>query len=590
MKQTQSSGSIRRPARSIWAAIGALAVASILLVAPSCKKVDPANGTTSNSTNATAPFFREVTADLKLPPPTKNWPDGTFATPETTAGGVAFLDYDNDGRLDILQVCHGPPGHLDDPTPSRLFHQEADGSFKELPNAGGLTNNSFGHGVAVGDFDNDGFPDVFITNFGHDHLYHNNGPGAPGFTDVTKKAGIDTEHELWGSSALWVDYDRDGYLDLLVVRFATFDPSRKCPGDDGKPDYCGPSQFTGIGCTLYHNNRDGTFTDVTKKAGIDYPGRGWGAVAIDVNDDGWPDLFIANDEERQNLYMHQRDGTFKDESIERGVAYNGMGSAEAGMGVTAGDILNDGRVSLFISHIRNEKNTLYFPVGTTGNYVDKSAATGMASVGLKYTGWGVGFFDFDNDGFLDVAIANGGVSREPPDPQARLGPFWNAYAERNLLFRGDGTGKFINASPQAGDFTAHAESTRGLAFGDFDNDGRVDLVSNTLDNTLRLYRNVTTNSNHWLTVRALLGKRDALGAKLVLRAGPVHWSRLVQSGYSFESSNDPRAHFGLGQTARIDSLEVRWPSGKPEHEQFEVPGVDRMMVIRQGGGKPKVTE
>ncbi len=537
-----------------------------------------------NSSTQATPYFREVTLACGLPGPTQNWPAGTFATPETTAGGVAFLDYDNDGRLDILQICHGPPGHLDDPTPSRLFHQEVNGSFREVPGAGGLINNGYGHGVAVGDFDNDGFPDVFITNFGHDHLYRNNRDGT--FTDVTAAAGIDTAHSLWSSSATWVDYDRDGYLDLLVVHFATFDPTRKCPGDDGKPDYCGPSQFTGAGCTLYHNNHDGTFTDVTKKAGIDYPGRGWGVIAIDVNDDGYPDLFVANDEERQNLYINQRDGTFKDESIERGVAYSGMGSAEAGMGVTAGDILNDGRCSLLISHIRGEKNTLYMPRGAAGIYVDKSAASGMASAGLKYTGWGCGFFDFDNDGCLDLAVANGGVARQTPNPLASLGPFWNAYADQNLLFRGDGTGKFTNASAQAGDFVSRAENTRGLAVGDFDNDGHIDLVSNTIDNTLRLYRNVTpAEGKHWLLVSALLGKRDALGAKLHLKGGDKQWTRIVQSGYSFESSNDPRAHFGLGKTDKLDGLEVRWPSGTPEFERFEVPGIDRIITIRQGEGK-----
>jgi hypothetical protein len=252
------------------------------------------------------------------------------------------------------------------------------------------------------------------------------------------------------------------------------------------------------------------------------------------------------------------------------------------MGVATGDISSDGRLSLFITHIRNEKNTVYMPIGK-GLFTDKSAAAGMAPIDLPYTGWGCGFADFDNDGNLDVAVVNGRVERGPVDPRARLGKFWNAYAESNLLFRGDGHGHFTNLTPRGGDFTRHAECTRGLAFGDVDNDGRIAMVTNSLDNTLRLYRNTApTGSNHWLSVRALTGKRDALGARLELRAGQRRWTQLILSAYSYLSSSDPRAHFGLGVTNQIDSLVVAWPDGAVE--QFEVPGVDRQMTIRQGEG------
>jgi hypothetical protein len=527
------------------------------------------------------PWFEEVTAARGLPPPTADWPDGSHATPEVTPGGVALFDYDGDGRLDILQICHAPAGHFDESAPNRLFHQEADGTFKEVPNAGGLNGAGYSMGVAIGDYNNDGLPDVFITRYGHCSLYKNNGDGT--FTDVTKQAGLETDKGYWCSSAAWVDYDRDGWLDLYVCRFAEFDPSRRCSGNDGKPEYCGPHQFQGVGGKLYHNNHDGTFTDVTEKAGLSVPDRGWGVVCADLTGSGWPDIFVANDEERQNLWVNQGDGTFKDEALQRGVAFSGAGNPEAGMGVSIGDIANDGRLSLLITHIRNEKNTVYMPVAN-GMYADKSAVAGMAAIDLPYTGWGCGFADFDNDGNLDVAVANGRVARGPVDPRATLGKFWNPYAESNLLFRGDGKGHFTNMTPHGGDFTRHVECTRGLAFGDFENNGRIGMVSNTLDNTLRLYRNTApSEGNHWLTVRALAGKRDALGAKLELRAGERRWMQFVFSAYSFLSSSDPRAHFGLGTIDHVDALTVIWPDGA--REQFDVPGVDRQITIHQGTGR-----
>ena len=344
---------------SLWRA-----VVLVLVVAPAigagCGRSSVSKETApARRPTVSAGFFEDVTAAKGLPAKAPHWPDGTFATPEVTAGGVALFDYDNDGRLDILQVCHGRPGRFDETAPVRLFHQEADGTFREVANTG-LHAPGYGHGVAIGDYNNDGYPDVYITTYGRNALFRNNGDGT--FTDVTAAAGLRTNQEYWSSSAAWLDYDRDGHLDLFVVHFAEFDPKRICPGDDGKRDYCGPSQFKGAVSALYHNNGDGTFTDVTAKAGINYPGRGWGVVCADFTGDGWVDIFVANDEERQNLWVNQRDGTFKDEAILRGVAFNGAGRPEAGMGIAVGDIANDGRLALFITHIRGEKNTLYAPV------------------------------------------------------------------------------------------------------------------------------------------------------------------------------------------------------------------------------------
>jgi hypothetical protein len=528
-----------------------------------------------------AGFFQDVTLAKGLPAKPAYWPEGTFATPEITAGGVALFDYDNDGRLDILQVCHGRPGSFDEAAPLRLFHQEANGSFREVPGAGGLSAPGYGHGVAIGDYNNDGYPDVYITTYGQNALFRNNGDGT--FTNVTAAAGLLTKEKYWSSSAAWVDYDRDGHLDLFVVHFGEFDPRRVCPGDDGQRDYCGPSQFKGVVSALYHNNGDGTFTDVTAKAGITYPGRGWGVVCADLTGDGWVDIFVANDEQQQNLWVNQHDGTFKDEAIQRGVAYNGAGRPEAGMGVAVGDVSNDGRLALFITHIRGEKNTLYKPI-EKGLYSDGSASAGMASPGLTYTGWGCGFVDLDNHGNQDLVIANGRVSRGPVHPRAALGKFWNAYAENNLLLRGDGRGRFTDITARGGDFTKQIDNTRGLALGDIDNDGRIDLVTNTVDNTLRVFHNIApTEGNHWLLVRAVTGKRDALGARVELVAGECRWTRLVLAAYSFCSSCDPRVHFGLGKVDHIDAVEVTWPDDR--RERFDAPGVDRVLTLYQGKGR-----
>ena len=277
-------------------------------------------GAESTASDESAPLLTDVTEQLGFKLPTTPWPDGTYATPEITPGGIALLDYDNDGRLDILQICHGPPGAFDQIVPNRLWHQEPDGTFREVPGAGGLKSGGYAHGVAVGDTDNKGYPDVFITSFGGDRFYHNNGDGT--FTDRTAQAGYDPAAHHWSSSCCFFDYDRDGYLDLFVTRFAIFDSKKKClaSADANELDYCGPHTFVGVLSTLYHNNRDGTFTDVTAQAGIDAPSRGWGVVCADFTGDGWPDIFVANDEEPAQLWVNQHDGTFKEEAIERGFA------------------------------------------------------------------------------------------------------------------------------------------------------------------------------------------------------------------------------------------------------------------------------
>ena len=506
-------------------------------------------------------------------------------TPEITPGGIALFDYDNDGRLDILQICHGPPGRFDNPVPNRLYHQKADGTFEEIPNAGGLLSGGYAHGVAIGDVDNRGFPDVFISSFGADRFYRNNGDGT--FTDRTAAAGFDPKSHHWSSSCAFFDYDRDGYLDLIVVRFAIFDPNKRCLAstDPGDRDYCGPHMFTGVESTLYHNNRNGTFTDVTAKAGLDARARGWGVACADFTGDGWPDIFVANDEEPAELWVNQHDGTFKDEAIERGCALNAAGRVEAGMGVAVGDVNGDGNLDLLVTHLTGETNTLYCSLAKPGEFADRTAEGGMGLIDLPFTGWGCGFIDIFNRGVLDVAVANGRVSKGPVQPGAALGKFWNRFAEPKLLFLGDGRGHFQDATDRTGNFGRSPQVSRGMAFGDLFGDGATDIVVENLDNSIQVYRNTAPKrGNHWLTVRAMTGKRDAYGALVTATVGGKKLVRLAHPAYSYLSSSDPRAHFGLGRADRVDGLVVRWPSGKLE--RFDVPGVDRVLTIHEGAGRP----
>lgn len=536
--------------------------------------------------SANAPLLTEVTEQLGLKQPSEPYPDGTFQTPEITPGGIALFDYDNDGRLDILQILHGPPGQFDKPVPNRLYHQEPDGTFKEVPNAGGLLSGGYAHGVAVGDTDNKGLPDVFISSFGADRFYHNNGDGT--FTDRTAAAGFDPKTHHWSSSCAFFDYDRDGYLDLIVTRFAVWDPNQHCraSSDPKDLDYCGPHMYEGTLSTLYHNNRDGTFTDVTAKAGIDAPSRGWGVVCADLTGDGWPDIYVANDEEPAQLWVNQHDGTFKEEAIIRNCALNAAGRAEAGMGIAVGDVNGDHKLDLFITHISSETNTLYTTLPQPGQFDDTTAAAGMGAVDRPFTGWGCGFIDIFNRGILDAAVANGRVTKGPVHASARLGKFWNRFAEPKLLFLNDGKGHFEDASARTGSYGKIPQVSRGMAFGDLFGDGAISIVVQNLDNTIQVYRNTAPKQgNHWLIVRAMTGKRDAYGALITADVGGKKLLRLAHPTYSFLTSNDPRAHFGLGKSDRVEALHVLWPSGKKE--RFAVPGVDRVLTIHDGEGQPE---
>ena len=552
------------------------------------------------------PLFREVTTTLGFTEAETPWQAGTYALPEVIGSGVALFDYDNDEALDILHVRFPPPGREDAPAPNRLFRQQSDGTFVDVTEAAGIGHEGYGQGVAIGDVDNDGDTDVYVTNYGSDVFYRNNGDG----TFVLQEAGL--SNEAWGTSATFGDYDRDGYLDLYVANYVQFDPEAACRGKHGAPDYCNPQVFEPTTDRLFRNNGDGTFTDVTQQAGIAaMPGRGLGVVCLDLTGDGWADFYVANDGEANQLWVNQTDGTFAEEAILHGLAFNAYGQPEGSMGIAVGDVNDDTRPDLFITHLSGETNTLY----TSSNYavfLDMTEMARFAGRDLPFTGFGCGFIDFDNDTDLDIALVNGRVKRGPVLEGANTGEFWNFYAEPNLLFENSGQlstvsrqqgnvrvpknlltdnrsliadSQFSDVRSLAPDFTERVEVSRGMAFGDIDKDGDIDMVVSGLDNRLRLFRNdAPPPQHHYLSVRAITEGRDALGAQVTLRTASRTLTGYVLSGTSYLSGSEPSVHFGLGTIDAIQAIEVHWQDGS--REKFSGTTTNQRVKVYQGKGVP----
>ncbi|HSE41227.1 MAG TPA: CRTAC1 family protein, partial [Acidobacteriota bacterium] len=431
-----------------------------------------------------------------------------------------------------------------------------------------------------GDIDNDGFIDVFVANYGPNKLYRNNGDST--FTDISQKAGI--HNSAWGTAAVLFDYDRDGFLDIFVANYVTFDPPVICTDKAGKRDYCGPQAYQGEPDVLYHNNRDGTFTDVSMKSGIGrIVSKGLGVVAADFDMDHWPDIYVANDGEPNQLWINQHNGTFIDVALPLGAAVNAAGQAEAGMGIALGDIDADNDPDLFITHLRGETNTLFRHAGKSG-FQDDTASSGIAAFSLPYTGFGTGYFDFDHDGDLDVAVVNGRVTRGPLLTKTKPPKYWDHYAEPNLLYENDGSGRFTARNNEAGTFASDIENSRGLAFGDVDNDGDIDLLVTNDGGPAQLYRNDVKDKGHWLSIRAKdpLLKRDAIGASITVTVGGKNITRFVAPAYSYLSSNDPRVHFGLGKATLVDQILIVWPDGSSE--KFEGVKADQFLILEKGKG------
>ena len=526
------------------------------------------------------PLLVEVTGQVGFDDSPPSWPDGRYRIPEVSAAGLALLDFDADGHLDVYQVRHPPPDDPERPATNRLYRRGEDGRYVEVAGAAGLADPGYGNGVALGDADGDGDVDVYVANLGPDALYVNQGDGT--FTDATTRSAL--RGEAWSTGAAFFDYDRDGDLDLYVSHYLVDDPSRVCrPQRDAPRDYCGPSKYQGVADTLYRNRGDGTFEDVSRAAGITQARPGFGVICADLTGDGWPDIYVANDMQPNQLHVNQRNGRFVDEALARGVALNGMGQAEASMGVAIGDVDGDGRLDLFVSHLVDETHTLYVRSRGEAAFSDRSASSGLGGATLPFTGWGCGLVDLDHDGDVDVPVVHGRVARGPPHPGADVGEFWKDYAEPNQLFLNQGDGRFIDSSSRSGTFASRVEVSRALALGDLDGDGDVDLVTQNIGGDLRVFRNdAPPAGSHWIRLRATTGGRDALGALLAVDAGGRRQFRPLLTSYSFASASEAVAHFGLGTAPRVDRIEVLWPDGT--RERFPSQPADRCVVLRQGEG------
>ena len=500
--------------------------------------------------------------------------------PETTGPGCAFLDYDRDGWMDVYLVNSGKCDFFDPNPPLRnaLYRNNRDGSFTNVTEKAGVAGGGYGQGVAVGDYDNDGFPDLYVTQYGRSILYHNNGDGT--FTDVTEKAGVAAPG--WASSAVWFDYDNDGRLDLFVCRFVDFDKSKNRPcGADGQPEYCIPRLYQPTASWLFHNNGDGTFTDVSKASGIGKSlGKAWGVVATDINNDGRMDLFVANDTVANFLFVNRGGGRFEEIGTQAGVAFSAEGRPRSGMGLDSADYNQDGWMDLFVANIDHEMYSLY-ENNHDESFDDQAGATGIGMATRLMSGWGLKFFDYDNDGNLDLFLANGN-----PDDLIEVLRKDVKYREPLMLFRNTGAG-FLNVSEQSGPVFSKSLSSRGLAIGDFNNDGAVDVLICVNDESPVLLRNTLGTQHHWLGL-TLVGKksnRDAVGARITYQAGDLTRGRMKVGGGSYLSSHDPRLVLGVGKRTKIDWLEVRWPLPSGAVERFADLPIDRYITIVEGQGK-----
>ncbi len=504
---------------------------------------------------------------------------------ETTGTGVAIFDYDNDGWPDIF-VVNGTtldplPGQK--PPTNHLYHNNHDGTFTDVTEKAGLAQTGWGQGVCVGDYDNDGYEDLFVTYYGKNVLYHNNGGGT--FTDVSEKAHV-AGNGAWSTGCAFVDYDRDGKLDLLVATYVDLDlKTAPSPGErascmwKGVAVMCGPRGLPWGNNLLYHNNGDGTFEDVTKKAKIDRTNGhyGFSVSTFDFDDDGWPDIFVACDSTPSILYHNNHDGSFTDVAVVAGAAFNEDGKEQAGMGSTIGDYNGDGRPDIFKTNFSDDTATLYRNNGD-GTFDDVTFAAGLGLY-TKYLGWGTMFVDVDNDGWPDLLLVNGHVY--PEVDKQHLG---SDYQEPRILYHNKGNGSFEDISADAGPGITTAKSGRGLAIGDLWNDGRVSAVVSNMNAPVSLLVNQVKSGNHWIAFKAAGTKsnRDGIGAKIRVKAGDRILVDEVRSGSSYDSNNDMRVHFGLGRNESVEWVEVRWPSGLTE--KFTGLRVDGIRNLREGSG------
>ena len=527
------------------------------------------------------PWFADVTAELELdfthdPGPV----DGNYFMPQINGSGAALFDCDNDGKLDIYLLQSGGPNSS---STNALFRQLPSGKFQNVSQTSGLDINGYNLGVAVGDVNNDGSLDVLVTQYLGIKLFLNNGNGI--FHEATEQAAL--KNPYWGASASFVDYDRDGWLDLVVVNYLEFD-SRPCTARGGKRDYCLPNTFPGTPTRLWRNlglDAAGAwrgYQDRTDDVGLGRtPGPGLGVLCADFSGDGWPDIFVANDLEANRLWINQKNGGFTEEAVPRGLAYNARGAPGSNMGVAYGDVDGDGLSDLFVTHFTDEQHALW-KQQPRGMFEEQTIAAGLTRSRWRGTAWGTVLADFDQDGALDLALVNGFVQRRDAPSQS----FWNDYQDRNQVFANESGGVFRDISLDNPALCGVPNVGRGLCVGDIDGDGALDLLVTQIGGPARILRNVAKVRGHWLMVRAFdpALQRDAIGAEIRVESGARRWHSVIQPGQSYQCANDLRAHFGLGATDHVDSIEVLWPSG--ERERFPCDGVDRLVEVKRGTGEP----
>ncbi len=546
---------------------------------------------------AAAPIFVERAADAGLDFVHRNGAVGDYNYPELMVGGGALLDVDDDGFLDVYLVQSGPvpgsePGNAEGAQPgnagvspasgsapgNRLYRNLGDGTFEDTTDAAGVGDTGYGSGATAADYDRDGLVDLYVLNVGANRLYRNLGGGV--FEDATELAGVGDAS--WSSSAVFYDYDDDLDLDLFVANYVVWsaDRERPCLGPNGLRNYCNPAEYPPAPDTLYRNDGNGRFVDVSEAAGIrSVAGPGLGVVAADLDGDGLVDLYVANDQAVNHLWLNLGDGTFREDGLPRGAALNELGQPEAGMGIAVADPDGDGDLDLFLTHLSGETNTFYRNDGG-GFFVDATDELRLGGVSQPYTGFGASWFDYDGDGILDLFIANGKVT--PGDTAAF------DYREPNQLLRGMPSGRYEDTSGRAGAALELLEVSRGAAFGDLDNDGDMDILVVNNDGPVRLLRNEVGSSRSWLIVDLCGGgvfDRSAIGARVIVEVGGRTWSRDVRPAYSFAVANDPRVHFGLGDAERVDRLEVEWPDGAVS-ERTAVEANRILRLLAPGGTAP----